>query len=296
MIDQLPHYTHLTKGTWLRLDWLRNISVNDYPKARALDWHGHNELEVIFPVRGNFHYELADGSTINIDGNSFLCIPAGMRHRLWDAIDAPGNRFSLHLNKPTARMRSGVLTAAEYSRIYSRLLGSQCVRINLSPLQKIARSNLWNLLNRPQTGRTGIDAPKIRLLLCLLLCESGMPTEQADERSPNEIILEAKNYLRRNVATNINLEDLVSFIGYSRTRFFSSFKENTGLTPGEYLRNLRIEKAKSLLSETSRTAVDIASECGFGDPAHFCRRFKDMTGFTPLAYRQHKTTLHTTTQ
>ena len=288
MIDHLPHYTQLAKGKWLRLDWLRTISVNDYPKARALDWHEHDEMEVIFPVRGNFHYELADGNIITVDGNSFLCIPERIRHRLKDAIDAPGNRFCLHLSKPSSRMRSGALTPAEYSRIYARLLGRQCVRTTLSPLQKIARSNLWGLLNRQRNGWSDADVPKIRHLLCLLLCECGMPTEQTEARSPNEVILEAKNYLERNAAGNVNLESLVSFIGYSRTRFFSLFKENTGFTPGEYLRNLRIEKAKHLLSETAQTAVDIASECGFGDSAHFCRCFKDMTGFTPLSYRQHK--------
>ncbi len=288
MNGHLPHYTQLVKGIGLRLDWLRTITVNDYPKARALDWHEHGEMEVIFPVRGVFRDELDDENTINLDGNSFLCLPAGRRHRLKDAIDAPGNRFSLHLNKPSSRMRSGALTAAEYSRLYARLLDRQCVRVPLSPLQKIARSNLWGLLNRPRQEWSDDDVPKIRHLLCLLLCESEMPTGETEAKSTNEVILAAKNYLEQNVAGNINLESLVSFIGYSRTRFFSLFRETTGFTPGEYLRNLRIEKAKQLLTETTQTAVDIASACGFGDSAHFCRRFKDMTGFTPLSYRQHK--------
>ena len=63
--ERLPHYTHLAKGTWLRLDWLSSVSVNDYPTARPLDWHDHTEMEVIFPVRGNFHYEFADAQTVD---------------------------------------------------------------------------------------------------------------------------------------------------------------------------------------------------------------------------------------
>ena len=283
--ERLPHYTHLAKGTWLRLDWLSSVSVNDYPTARPLDWHDHTEMEVIFPVRGNFHYEFADAQTVDIDGNSFMCIPRGVRHRPREAIDAPGNRFSLHLKKPSSRFKAGALTPAEYRRIYEKLLNRPCIRANLSPLQKVAVGNLWKLINRPQGGSTAPDIPKIRLLLCQLLCESGTPTEPTEAKSSGEIMAEAKKWLERNAADMVNLDDLVTFIGYSRARLFASFKEHTGLTPGEYLRNHRIEKAKALLTGTSQTSVEIAKTCGLGDPAHFCRLFYKMTGTTPSAYR-----------
>jgi len=75
---------------------------------------------------------------------------------------------------------------------------------------------------------------------------------------------------------------------FYHSRAPTSFKEQTGLTPSEYLRNYRIENAKRLLAGSSLTAVEIAKRCGLGDPAHFCRLFQKMTGQTPIAYSRLK--------
>ena len=288
--DNLPHYTSLIWGRSLRLDWLNSVSVNDYPSARSLDWHEHDEMEVIFPVRGRFHYEFKDGHELDVDSNSFVCIPPNVCHRLRDAIDAPGNRFSLHLRRVMCGMKAGALTSAEYKRIYNSLLGRQCARLGLSPIQKMATTNLWKLIGKQKPGRAVMNVPKIRLLVCQLLCESESPPKRMPEKSSNEIIKEATKWLMENAAHSVNLDDLVSFIGYSRIRLFSLFKDYTGQTPGEYLRGVRIEKAKELLAESSLTTAEIAKACGLGDPAHFCRLFRKMTGFTPIRWRLLKKT------
>ena len=286
--DHLPHYTRLIKGGKLHIDWLSSVSVNDYPSARALDWHEHEEMEVIFPVRGNFHYEFRDAQTVDVDANSFVCIPPHACHRLRDAIDAPGNRFSLHLKRKVRGMKSGALTATEYKRIYDRLLARQCIRTSLSPIQKMATTSLWKLISHPNASLADMDIPKVRLLVCQLLCECESPTERTPVKSSFEIMKEARNWLMKNAADSVNLDDLVSFIGYSRVRLFALFKEHVGQTPGEYLRGMRIEKAKELLAESSQTISEIAKACGLGDPAHFCRLFKKMTGLTPMSWREIK--------
>ena len=286
--DHLPHYTCLIRGAKLHLDWLSSVSVNDYPSARALDWHEHEEMEVIFPVRGNFHYEFKGAQTVDVDANSFVCIPPHVCHRLRDAIDAPGNRFSLHLRRNVRGMKGGALTSTEYKRIYDRLLARQCIRTSLSPIQKMATTSLWKLISRPNANHANMDIPKARLLVCQLLCECESPTEKTQTKSSGEIIAEAKKWLLRNMTASVNLDDLVSFIGYSRVRLFSLFKEHLGQTPGEYLRGMRIEKAKELLAKSSQTISEIAKTCGLGDPAHFCRLFKKMTGLTPMSWREIK--------
>ena len=58
------------------------------------------------------------------------------------------------------------------------------------------------------------------------------------------------------------------------------------MTPGEFLRNYRLKKAKEMLSHTNMPVLCIGKACGLGAPAHFSRLFKKMTGLTPLAYRR----------
>jgi YesN/AraC family two-component response regulator len=66
------------------------------------------------------------------------------------------------------------------------------------------------------------------------------------------------------------------------------FLKETGLSPTEYMNNLRIEKAKKLLTDNSQESSisDIAEQCGIKDPFYFSRIFKKFTGDTPSEYRR----------
>jgi AraC-like DNA-binding protein len=55
-------------------------------------------------------------------------------------------------------------------------------------------------------------------------------------------------------------------------------------TPKQYVLSLRIRKAKHMLVDTPHSVTRIAEECGFGSLYHFCRAFKEKTGFTPTEY------------
>lgn len=283
---QLPHFSHLIQGRTLHLDWVSAISVNDYQIARPLNWHKHDDTEIIFPVRGNFHYEFDTHATTFLDNNSFLCIPSCCNHRLLEAIDTPGNRFSIHLKAPTMRTRTGAILPTEYKRIYKNILEHSLERRMLSSLQKTAAQNLWKLINRSAKNLSSDDIVRIRILTCQLLCECLTSNSQLRQISTGEIISLSKKWLEDNSSGNVNLDNLVIYIGYSRSRFFSLFKDQTGLTPGEYLRNHRIAKAKTLLSKSNMPAAAVAKTCGMGDPAYFCRTFLKMTGFSPIAYRK----------
>lgn len=74
----------------------------------------------------------------------------------------------------------------------------------------------------------------------------------------------------------------------STTRFSLSFKERMGMTPLDYLTLLRSEHAKTLLEETDLTIREIGAQVGYYDSGSFIRRFKQVTGMTPLQYRHNK--------
>ncbi len=69
---------------------------------------------------------------------------------------------------------------------------------------------------------------------------------------------------------------------YMRQLFHAQF----GVSPKRYLLELRIERARQLLSDTSLAIQEIAATCGFGTANHFCRLFREMTGQTPGEYRR----------
>ena len=73
-------------------------------------------------------------------------------------------------------------------------------------------------------------------------------------------------------------------VGYSWFRRF--FKEYTGFAPSQYVHELRLQHAKSLLTNTTLNAKEIAFDCGFKSPEYFFHAFKCKTGLTPLEYRK----------
>ncbi|KAF1068514.1 MAG: HTH-type transcriptional activator RhaR [Pseudomonas citronellolis] len=72
----------------------------------------------------------------------------------------------------------------------------------------------------------------------------------------------------------------------SRSHFTRKFKLSTGLSPHEWLRHQRVERAKVMLRETGCTLSDIGAACGFFDQAHFCRIFSRLEGVTPQGWRR----------
>jgi len=67
--------------------------------------------------------------------------------------------------------------------------------------------------------------------------------------------------------------------------FSRAFKKATGTTYQEYLTGRRVEEARKLLKESSRTVTEIANAVGYSDINNLIRNFKKHTGFTPSEFR-----------
>ena len=70
--------------------------------------------------------------------------------------------------------------------------------------------------------------------------------------------------------------------------FCNLFKEVTGKSAKEYIIQLRVKKAMSLLSSSSFSITDVCYMCGFSDPNYFTRVFKKKTGSLPSEFRLKK--------
>lgn len=82
------------------------------------------------------------------------------------------------------------------------------------------------------------------------------------------------------------LEELAKISGLSRTIYTERFKKLTGLTPLKYTTMWRVEIAKSLLKDKTRSIGQIANEVGFVAEEHFQKTFKKLVGSTPSHFRK----------
>jgi AraC-like DNA-binding protein len=79
---------------------------------------------------------------------------------------------------------------------------------------------------------------------------------------------------------------MADFCNLSEGYFSHHFKESVGIAPIKYLTNLRMEKAKFLLSESDLSVSAIAWSLGYGDLLYFSRIFKKIVGESPTIYRK----------
>lgn len=80
---------------------------------------------------------------------------------------------------------------------------------------------------------------------------------------------------------------LAALVNLSPSRLHQLFKEETGVPPARYLRQLRMRRAQGLLETTNLSVKQVMAGVGLTDESHFVRDFKKTCGLTPARYREH---------
>lgn len=94
-----------------------------------------------------------------------------------------------------------------------------------------------------------------------------------------------KEYLHDHFNTPVSLEQLATLTGLNRSYLIRIFCQSVGMPPYTYLNQVRVEKAKQLLSQ-EMTLAEVAIAVGMSDQSHLNRHFKRIVGITPGQYRQ----------
>jgi len=130
-------------------------------------------------------------------------------------------------------------------------------------------------------------APLRALLLQVVLLEGGFLDYAARPvAEPRIPVAQLERWLQANLAANPTLPALAQFCGLSSSRFRSVFREQTGQTAGQFLRQIRDVEAKRRLVETPEPIKAIAAALGYASPAVFHHAFKLRTGQTPARFRR----------
>ena len=93
-------------------------------------------------------------------------------------------------------------------------------------------------------------------------------------------------YIESHFVDEINAQKPADIAGLSIPHFNRLFRKLLRRSPMEYVLSLRVQEAQRLLSTTKLSMSEIAASVGFYDQSHFTKRFKRITGITPLQYRK----------
>lgn len=85
---------------------------------------------------------------------------------------------------------------------------------------------------------------------------------------------------------NLNIDVIAAQFGMGRTNFYRKVRELMGMSPNDYLRKCRMERAAELIRTTALPIADICAQVGMPDAQYFSRVFKGYFGMPPSAYRE----------
>lgn len=233
--------------------------------------HFHNEVSIGLIERGGTKTEIG-GNTYELTEKTFLIIPPSIPHKCNPYNYKSWNFRMLYIN--TEWFKSGF-------NIESEKIKFDYMKVNQKKFLEIIR-----LTDDIENKAIDIENESKLLNYISLLIENDNVdlNEDVSENFNLKRISEITLYLNENYRKDIMLDDLANIAQVSKYYLIRKFNDYYGLSPHQYITNLRINYAKKLL-KSKKDFVDVAIESGFYDQSHFIKCFKEYTGVTPMKYK-----------
>ena len=136
---------------------------------------------------------------------------------------------------------------------------------------------------------TDIIVSQLTLLLLHLLREAVKPTGSKVKnanvvQNENEVIRRAQQFVAAHIYEKLSVPMVASQVGVSPSYLTVLFHKNLQISPGEYIRRIKLQESKQMIRENNLNFTQIASALQYSTVHHFSRQFKEKFGITPTEY------------
>ena len=128
---------------------------------------------------------------------------------------------------------------------------------------------------------------RIFSLLTLLLLKLGERKEEKEGMpvsGENAAIRKAQQYIQSHVTEKLTVPIVAEGVGVSASYLTALFHKHLAISPGEYIRRVKLGKSKQLIREGQLNFTEISESLQYSTVHHFSRQFKQMFGLTPTEY------------
>ncbi|MDQ6418540.1 AraC family transcriptional regulator [Paenibacillus sp. LHD-117] len=285
----------LFKQEWLVGDQHPNVFAYYYKQWAdyAMTYHTHDTVEIMYVISGECRIEFDSAPAFlpcafTLRRGEFIVLDANVPHRLIVQDRGPCRMLNVEfsLQERNTAMPSLRLLAkedplvAELAAETSPLL---VLRDNdeLYPLLKSLVLEL-DAGDRRREARTQLLFAQLFVALAHIRNES----LKLEDNPLNRYVKEAIQFIHHNYDRDIRVKDIAASVNLHPGYLHRVFRDGTGSTVTSYLNEVRMAKAKMLLSQTDIPVADICDYVGVGSRPYFHAMFKKHTGLTPIAYRQ----------
>ncbi len=230
---------------------------------------GAPEAVVIICIDGRGSCTM-DGRTFDVHAGSALIIPPHVPHGYRADSDDPWTIWWLHA------------AGRDVPSLLEPILPDRLVEISDLYRTASTMSHVVDCLSRDETEPNLIMAAGLAWSMLAQLAADKL----AGSRGQTEPVRAAQDHLREHFADPVRVADLAQLAGLSPSHFAALFRRATGSGVIEYVKRLRMSRARELLVTTIVPVRDIADAVGYDDPFYFSRQFRGVHGCSPTTYRQ----------
>ena len=261
---------------------LREYPGHEYP------WHWHNEVEILMILSGKLRF-LTSSKALELETGDILFLPGGMLHSTQTCGDLP----AIHNEYIFSPLLISGMPGSEIDRKYV----SAVLQADIGPvlLRAGTEKNALAALHLKKAYNCYIsetDGYELQIRHCMdevwMILRSEIVLTCAEEhydRIGEERIKTILQYLQNSYQSVLSVADMAAIAHISERECSRCFKRHLGITPMEYLLDIRLNNACALLENTTLSIGEIASDCGFSSASYFSKQFKAKYRITPRAYR-----------
>lgn len=287
--------------TWFRLSQFNNdgtfpIFVQYGHHDEELGWHGHTDYaELVVVVSGTAKHLVLD-KVYELGRGDVFVIPVGVTHSYRNAVDLRiinimfDPRFQSEM---MADMENDIGGLTGYRRLFmqnehyiNRIYFDRALHLDEGGLQRVifACDNIIKESERKYPGwKTAVRAMFMYAVIGLSRSLSGGGHTQDTALAKIE---DSRDFINYSFREKITVGGIAARTGYSARHFVRLFKESYGMSPSEYILDVRLRHACNLLKVTRLDISEVAAQSGFASPNYFSKFFKEKTGMTPKEYRR----------
>jgi AraC-like DNA-binding protein len=257
----------------------------------SMDPNRHKFFEMVYVKKGGGEFEIS-GEVVSIGSNDILIIKPDELHKL-TVKSRTGCEFIV-LSFKFKNMESKGFSKISLDNFLDFVKGNSSgpyFKLKVSQKNEIIIV-LNKILTEMENKDIGSDfLNRLYVLELFVLISRVLKSEwensiKTESGKLKELIDASVNYINQNFDRELSVTDISKFIFLSPSYFTKVFKEHMGISPHNYLLEIRIERAKEMIVNTENKICDIALNVGFSNQQRFNEMFKKKVGMAPLKYKK----------
>lgn len=243
--------------------------------------HSHDVTSEIIQCFESNGKILINGELYNMKKNGLYFI-----HGLDTHFVAPEdlNRYNhsiIHLNTPELKkLFYNLGMKDEFKSLFTLRGGTFCELTNEAVIET---DKLFLEIDNIVNDNRGIKYARLASALVGIV-DIGVKFAEKTEKT-NDKLTDIISFISDNALNKITIDEICEKTHISKYHLCRIFKENMGVTIGEFIKNRRLSVAKQLLRNSDLKIIEIANKCGFNDSGFFTKVFLKEMGITPSAFR-----------